>query len=138
MWRKMELRVMYEGIVAKITFRYPFLVGYNLRTKNVLQVFSFYKQVYYLLSCSVISDSLWPHGLQTSKFLCPWNFLGKNTEAGCHFLLQVSSCPRDWTWVSCVSCIGRQILYYCATWEAIILALFFEITLCILWNNARK
>ena len=29
-----------------------------------------------------------------------------------------SSPPRDWNWVSCVSCIGRLILYYCATWEA--------------------
>ena len=28
-----------------------------------------------------------------------------------------SSWPRAWTWVSCVSCIGRQILYPCATWE---------------------
>ena len=28
-----------------------------------------------------------------------------------------SSRLRDWTPVSCVSCIGRQILYYCATWE---------------------
>ena len=26
-----------------------------------------------------------------------------------------SSWPRDWAWISC---IGRQILYYCATWEA--------------------
>jgi len=26
--------------------------------------------------------------------------------------------PRYWTWVSCVSCIGRQILYHCNTWEA--------------------
>ena len=60
MWRKMELRVMYEGIVAKLNFHYPFLVGYNLRTKNVLEVFSFYKQIYYLLSCSVVPDSLWP------------------------------------------------------------------------------
>ena len=25
--------------------------------------------------------------------------------------------PRDWTRVSCVSCIGRQILYHWATWE---------------------
>ena len=29
-----------------------------------------------------------------------------------------SSWPRDWTDVSCVSCIGRQILNHCATWEA--------------------
>ena len=26
--------------------------------------------------------------------------------------------PRDQTWVSCISCIGRQILYHWATWEA--------------------
>ena len=40
------------------------------------------------LSCSVVSDSLWPHGLEPARLLCPWNFLGKNTGVGCHFLLQ--------------------------------------------------
>ena len=29
-----------------------------------------------------------------------------------------SSWPRDQTQLSCVSCIGRQILYHCATWES--------------------
>ena len=29
-----------------------------------------------------------------------------------------SSRPRNRTWISCVSCTGRQILYHCATWEA--------------------
>ena len=29
-----------------------------------------------------------------------------------------SSQPRDQTRISCVSCISRQILYCCATWEA--------------------
>ena len=29
-----------------------------------------------------------------------------------------SSRPRDQIRVSCISCIGRQILYHCATWEA--------------------
>ena len=29
-----------------------------------------------------------------------------------------SSQPRDWNCVSCISCIGRQILYHWATWEA--------------------
>ena len=24
----------------------------------------------------------------TSKLLCPWDFPGKNTKVGCHFLLQ--------------------------------------------------
>ena len=34
-----------------------------------------------------------------------------------------SSRPRDQTCVSCISCIGRWILYHCATWEAPILHL---------------
>ena len=43
-----------------------------------------------LCSCvySVISDSLQPHGLQPTMMPCPWNFLGKNTGVGCHFLIQ--------------------------------------------------
>ena len=28
-----------------------------------------------------------------------------------------SSQPRDWTHISCIFCIGRQILYHCAMWE---------------------
>ena len=38
--------------------------------------------------CSVVVDSLQSHGLQPARFLCPWNFPGKNTGAGCHFRLQ--------------------------------------------------
>ena len=41
-----------------------------------------------VLSCSVMSDSLWSHRLQPARFLCPWNFLGRNTQVGCHFRLQ--------------------------------------------------
>ena len=41
--------------------------------------------------CSVLSDSLQPHELQPTRLLCPWNFPGKNTGVGCHFLLQGSS-----------------------------------------------
>ena len=37
---------------------------------------------------SVMYSALWPHRLQPSRFLCPWNFPGKNTGKGCHFLLQ--------------------------------------------------
>ena len=37
----------------------------------------------------VVSNSLWHHGLEPARLLCPWNSPGKNTGAGCHFLLQV-------------------------------------------------
>ena len=40
-------------------------------------------------SCSVVSDSQRPHGLQPSRFLCPWGFPGKSTGVGCHCLLQL-------------------------------------------------
>ena len=35
-----------------------------------------------------MSDSLWPHGLGPARLLCPWDFPGKNSEVGCHSLLQ--------------------------------------------------
>ena len=39
-------------------------------------------------SRSVMFDSLRPHGLYPTRLLCQWNFPGKNTGVGCHFLLQ--------------------------------------------------
>ena len=41
-----------------------------------------------VLSGSVVSDSLRLHGLQPARLLCPWDFPGKNSGVGCHFLLQ--------------------------------------------------
>ena len=37
-------------------------------------------------SCSVVSDPQRPHGLQPSRLLCPWDFPGKSTGVGCHYL----------------------------------------------------
>ena len=39
-------------------------------------------------SCSVVSDSLQPYGLYPTRLLRPWDFPGKNTGVGWHFLLQ--------------------------------------------------
>ena len=38
-------------------------------------------------SHSVVPDSSQPHGLQPTRLLCPWDFLGKSTGVGCHCLL---------------------------------------------------
>ena len=35
-------------------------------------------------NCSVVSDSLQPHGLQPTRLLCPWDFPGKSTGVGYH------------------------------------------------------
>ena len=42
---------------------------------------------------SVMSDSLWPYGLQSARLLCQWNSPGRNTKVGFH----ASSQPGDQT-----------------------------------------
>ena len=64
--------------------------------------------------CSVASNFLQLYRLWTARLLCP----SKNTRARVPFLSRGSSQPRDQTHVFCISCIGGQILYHCATWEA--------------------
>ena len=61
------------------------------------------------LSCS---DSLQSHGLYPARFLRPWTSPGQNTEVGGAIpFSRGSSHPRDRTWISCLSCTGKWILY---------------------------
>ena len=57
----------------------------RIQEKYILHVFV---SLQFACVCSVRSDSLRPHGLYPARFLCPQDFSGKNTEAGCYFLLQ--------------------------------------------------
>ena len=57
---------------------------------------------------SVMSDSLWPHGLEPGRLLCPLNSPGKNTGMGCHSLLQ-GIFPTQGLNPGLLHC--RQILY---------------------------
>ena len=62
-----------------------------------------------LKSCLTLCDQ------GSQRLLCPWDSPGKNAGVGCHGFLQPSS------QLSCVSCIGRQILFFLTTsapWEA--------------------
>ena len=45
-------------------------------------------------SRSVMSDSLRPHGLQPTGLLRPWDFPGKSTGVGCHFLPHIKVHPN--------------------------------------------
>ena len=54
-----------------------------------MKYFSFCSLVQF--SCSVVSDSSQPHGLQPPRLPCPWDFPGKNTGVGRHRLLQSHS-----------------------------------------------
>ena len=49
-----------------------------------------------------------------TRLLHPWNFLGKSTEVGCHFLPQgIFLIPsRDWTQVSCI--VDRRFTVWAA------------------------
>ena len=55
---------------------------------------------------------LWPHGLYTISLLCSWDFPGKNTKVGCHFLLH-GIFPTQGS--NPCTCIDRWILYHWAT-----------------------
>ena len=66
-------------------------------------------------SRQVLSDSLWPQGLQPARLLCPWDFPGKDTGVGCHFLLQGIFLTLG---QNTHLLFGRQMLYHWATWEA--------------------
>ena len=51
-----------------------------------------------MFSHSVMSNSSWPHGLYPTRLLCPWDFPGKNTGVGFHFLLQWTFLTRELNW----------------------------------------
>ena len=61
------------------------------------------------VNCSIVSDSLQPHGLQPTRLLCPWNFSGKNTGLGDNSLLQ-GIFPTHGFNLGLLHC--RQILYH--------------------------
>ena len=46
------------------------------------------------LVASVVSDSVRSYGLQPTRFLCPWDSLGKSTGVGCHPSFRGSSGPN--------------------------------------------
>ena len=68
-----------------------------------------------LCACSVVSDSLWPQGLQPSRLCCPRNFPGKNTGVGCHALLhQYLLCLLCWQADSLpLSHLGSPTYFWC-------------------------
>ena len=87
----------------------------------LLQMTKFHSFFY---GCSGHACMLW----DVQLFATPWPITGQAPLSGIfqgRILEWVaisyscgSSQPKDWTHISCVSCIGRQILYHWATWEA--------------------
>ena len=65
----------------------------------------------YIGPCAWLLSPIWlfltPWTVPT-RLLCPWEFSTKNTEVGAIFSSRGSSRPRNWTWVSCISCIAGE------------------------------
>ena len=61
-----------------------------ITTNNCLKLKNY--SVIFIVAIFVVVQShltlLPPHGLKPARLLCPWDFPGKNTGVGCHFLLQ--------------------------------------------------
>ena len=67
-------------------------------------------------SCSVMSNCLCPVDCSLPGSLRPWNFLGKSTGVGCHFLLQ-RIFPTQGSNPGLSHIAGRHFTIW-ATWEA--------------------
>ena len=64
-----------------------------------------------MLSCVQLFETPWSsvHGIFQARIL---DWFGISFS-------RISSRPKDQTCVSCISCIGKQLLYHCATWGAL-------------------
>ena len=66
-------------------------------------------------SRSVISHSYWPHGLQPTRLLRPWDFPGKSSGVGCHCLLRkkclVCVFPENWSICTHIYFLLSSILF---------------------------
>ena len=65
-----------------------------------------------VLSRSVMSDSVQPHGLWPARLLCPRDPPGKNTGVGCRALLQGVFPTQGSNLVFCVSFVPR-VFFMC-------------------------
>ena len=88
-------------------------------------------------SCSVVSDSV-----TLLDCSLPGSSVQGILQAGILEWVAISSSrgssrPRDLTYIPCVSCIGRWVLYHWATWEALEQWLWFS-DLDICWTFSYK
>ena len=71
-----------------------------------------------------MSDTLRPHGLYSTRLLCPGDSPGKNTGVGCHALLHGISPTLGSN--SCISCIAGRLFIYWVIWEVPLSFLLFQ------------
>ena len=87
--------------------------------------------------CVLVTESdmsqcltLWPHGLQPTRLLYPWNYPSKNTGGGCHFILQ-GIFPTQGSNLGLLDCIQA---FYCLSHQGSLLHEKWLITNDLLWH----
>ena len=80
----------------------------SLKAFPPLQISEDLRSESWSVSCAVMPESLWPHGLWPTRLLCLWNSLGKNSGVVGHFLLH-GIFPSQGLNLGLLHC--RQILY---------------------------
>lgn len=127
-WRKIGTGVLMQGI--RFSFSENKQLDFSTKTNCTFPLYGTLIETFTFSSYNFPGECNIPQAL-----CCVWLFVtpcdlpgssvhyldfpGKNTGVGYHCLLQGTSWPKDWTHVSCVSCIGRRILYLWVTWEAL-------------------
>ena len=95
--------------------------------KIILEKFGFC--IFVAVLCSLVSYSLWPHGLWPARLPCSWNFPSKYTGVGCHFLLQGIFLTQGLNpSLLRLLHLAVRFFYPWATWEALISLLLFLIS----------
>ena len=97
----------FHSVTSKMNDDRQWLASMKLISFEILLgiwAFSFFSSLPHLLPrifcvhvCSVMSDSLKPHGWQPTRLLCPWKFLGKSTGVDCYSYSRGYYQPRHQT-----------------------------------------
>ena len=73
-----------------------------------------------------MSDSSWPHGLQPTRLLRPWDFPGKSTGVGCHGLLWETSGAKGKFGLGVQNEAGQRLIEFCQENALVIANTFFQ------------
>ena len=78
LWRSLNLFSFLKFVLI-----FAILMGWFLLVYLPDHIYVLLYHLCVCVSCSVMSDSLWPHGLQPTRLLCSWDSPGKNTGLPC-------------------------------------------------------
>ena len=110
-WETWVWSLGWEDPLEENTATYPSILAWRIPIQESLAGYSPWEcrvrhdwattWLFYYLDCS-------PPGSSVHGIIPEWVAISSSRG---------SSWPRDWTCASCVSCMGRRILYHWATWE---------------------